>query len=108
MHIVAGTEGAGPDVFEYTIRGERGSLCAHSLYQLSATHDGCWQPVTERVDDPATVWFRQQLDNIANWAGGCAHTMPDFAQALAVQETIETMLARRGAVAMGDPSEGEG
>lgn len=92
IHIVANTEGAAPDQFEYTIRGERESRSTFGLYQLRTSDGGPWQPSGPIVSDPAASWFRQQLDNIADWAGCRPHTMPDFAAALSVQEVIEEML----------------
>jgi len=54
--------------------------------------DGPWQ--TE--GDPAALRLRGQADQLDQWVAlieGRAHSLPGFAEALAVQETIETLLA---------------
>ena len=94
VRIVGNTLGVGPDAFSYTIWGERASYSARSLYQLYSTDGGAWQPFGEQAADPAALWFRRQLDNIADWATGDTHTMPNFADAFAVQQVIEQMLRR--------------
>jgi predicted dehydrogenase len=103
VRMVACTVGAGPDQFHCTLRGERAAWLFHDLYALSRSEDGPWQlqhsqghPQGNPQGEPAAAWFRAQLDNIAAWASGGAHTMPDFAAACAVQEIIEGILAARG------------
>ncbi|MCB1743227.1 MAG: Gfo/Idh/MocA family oxidoreductase [Gammaproteobacteria bacterium] len=89
VSLLASTEGAGPDRFEYTVWGERESRATVGLYGLIGSDGGPWQPVGEVPADPAAHWFSQQLDNIADWAGGGTHSMPDFEAAFAVQTAIE-------------------
>ena len=91
LQVNAETLGRGPDEFAFTLYGERGAISARNLYSLFRSDGTQWRNCSSA--DPAADWFSQQLDNIANWAGGEAHTMPDFQSAFSVQQTVESILA---------------
>ena len=46
-----------------------------------------------RADPSARPGYLRQLDQLVDFIEGRAHVLPDFAEALAVQETIEALLA---------------
>lgn len=91
VYLFGNTEGEGADMAEYVVWGERSSRCIADLYQLRSNEGSEWQDVSPDAEDPAPRWFRAQLDNIADWASGRPHTMPDFAEAFSVQRAIEEM-----------------
>ena len=92
--MVCGTVGgAGPDVVEFTIRGERASFQIRDWNQLYRSDNGQWQNLLAAVDDPREAGYQAQLANANRAVAGQAHSMPDFQAALSVQVLIEAMLA---------------
>ena len=71
---------------------QRASRCVFDLYSLRGTDGGPWQTLDDDGEDPAARWQREQLDNVADWASGRSHTLPDFAAGFRVQQVIEEML----------------
>lgn len=74
--------------------GSRGGLALHDWFglqqQLGPAPD--WRP----LGDAATLRAEGQVDQLAQWVAmieGRPHGLPGFAEALAVQQTIETLLA---------------
>lgn len=92
VFMFGNTEGEGPDTAEYTVWGEQSSRRIVDLYQLHGNNGSEWRDVHPDPQDPAPRWFRAQLNNVADWAAGKPHTMPDFAEAFSVQQVIEEML----------------
>ena len=85
--------GGGPDDFNRTtLRGSAGELELRDWFGLSRRRGaGAW----ESLGDAADFRARGQVDQLTQWVAlieGRAHKLPGFAEALAVQETIERLL----------------
>jgi predicted dehydrogenase len=96
--VQAASGGAGPDIVEFVLRGEERSLRLSNWYELAVSDGGEWRPVADETGphagkEPRTATYQSQLDSLAAMAAGKKHPLPDAAEALAVQETIETLLA---------------
>lgn len=85
--------GAGPDLVEYTVWGEKKSFRLVDWYRLMASDGGDWRDAIEGVDNLPLDAYMLQLDNLVAMLDGKAHTLPDFRAALSVQERIEEILA---------------
>ncbi len=94
VFLFGNTEGEGADTAEYFVWGERSSRCITELYRLRRNNGDEWSDVNPDPEDPAPRWFRAQLNNIADWASGKPHSMPDFAEAFSVQLVVEEMMRR--------------
>ena len=95
IYVRGTTEGATPDRFEMTLRGEHQSLCAYDLYKLRAGNSRGWADRSVS-GDPAADWHRRQFDNLAKMLAGEPHSMPDFAAAYSVQALVEAITAATG------------
>jgi len=93
--IEARVGGSHPDFNRMTLLGSAGAVEIHDwLGVRRRTNGGDW------VADGSPQSNRQisqsaQLDQVAAMIDGRAHTLPGFAEALAVQETIEALLKGR-------------
>lgn len=93
VHIRGTTVGVGPDVYDFTIWGERQSVRACNLHELATSDGGPWR-VKGAIGVAAQAdWYRRQYDAVAAMLEGQANTLADFAEALAVQKVIEDILA---------------
>jgi len=95
--LITGTSGgAGPEIVEFIVRGTERSFRIVDWYRLEVTNDdGSWTSVELPADPtPAVAAYRAQLDQIAAMLNGHDHTLPSFADALAVQEIVEGILSR--------------
>jgi predicted dehydrogenase len=93
--VLIGTgEGIGPDVVDLTIRGTTGSLRLVDWYHLQSSDGGDWQHLlgTDRAELGANAYGRQ-LGELSKMLSGEPHSIATFAEALAVQELVEQMLA---------------
>lgn len=90
--VACSVGGAGPDLVEYTIWGERGSCRIVDWNRLFTTDGIEWKAERTDVADPREVGYERQLANAANAVAGPAHSMPSFADALSVQRIVEAML----------------
>jgi predicted dehydrogenase len=81
-----------PDFNRLTLRGRKGTIELHDWFGLRRRiGSGAW--VDERtVQENRLLGQADQLDQLAAMIEGRPHTLPSFAEALAVQETIETLL----------------
>ena len=93
--IEAKVGGSHPDFNRMTLLGSAGALEIHDWLGLRRRKDGGdWIA----VGDPQSnrqISQSAQLDQVTAMIDGRAHTLPGFAEALAVQETIEAMLKGR-------------
>ncbi len=99
VRLMASAGGAGPDIVEFTVRGETGALRLENWFELSVSDGNGWtrleaSGIGPGRPDPRTAAYQSQLDSLARMARGEAHRLPDAALALSVQRTIEAMLAR--------------
>jgi predicted dehydrogenase len=93
--VEAKVGGSHPDFNRMTLVGSAGAIELHDWFGLRRQRqDGGW------TDEGTAQSNRQigqmaQLDHVAAMIDGRAHTLPSFAEALAVQETIEAILKGR-------------
>lgn len=97
--VSASAGAAGPDVVEFTLRGEAGALRLENWFELSASDGKRWTQLPHEGlgadrPDPRTAAYQSQLDSLAKLARGEPQPIPDAAIALEVQRTIEALLAR--------------
>ena len=84
---------APPDFNRMTLRGSAGEV------ELSEWFGACHRRrggSTDSLGEPAELRARGQLDQLEQWTAmieGRPHTLPGYAEALAVQRTIEALLA---------------
>jgi predicted dehydrogenase len=75
-----------------TLQGSTGAVELRDWFGLrQQTGDSPWQ----RLGDPAALRLRGQAEQLEQWVAlieGRPHSLPGFAEALAVQETIERLL----------------
>ncbi len=90
--IDSASGGAGPDEVSYTVWGSKASARLVDWFDLRTTDGGPWQPVAGAPADPRQASLLAQIDHLADAAEGKPHSMATFADALAVQETVEAML----------------
>lgn len=93
--VEAQVGGKHPDFNRMTLVGSTGAIEIHDWFGLRRRrNDGDWIPEgTPQSNRP--VGQSGQLDQLVAMIEGRAHTLPSFAEALAVQETIEAMLKGR-------------
>lgn len=91
--VTGAVAGAVDDFNRFTLTGSTGTVELRDWFGLQRRQaDGPWQA----EGDPAALRLRGQADQLDQWVAlieGRRHSLPGFAEALAVQETIETLLA---------------
>ena len=83
--------GRAPDYNEWTLYGSRASYRIQDWYNLKVGDDDSWgnlQPST-----PSTQGINEQLDALTEMLHGRPNPLPNFADALRVQELVEAILA---------------
>ena len=96
---VSGTVGgAAPDRIEARFVGARAELVLADWYRLEVLDaDGPQgRPVPGLPGDPRTAAYQRQLAQLHAMLSGDPHTLPGFADALAVQRCVEAMLQPPG------------
>lgn len=97
--LLTGASGeAGPEVVECVVRGTERSFRLREWYRLTTCTrtDPIWAPMeVDAEPNPAHAAYRAQLDQVAAMARGDAHALATFAEALAVQTCVETILAAK-------------
>ena len=93
--IEARVGGELPDFNRMTLRGGAGEIELHDWFGLRRRRSGgAWEP----LGDAAELRSRGQADQLTQWVHlieGRAHLLPSFAEALAVQQTIERLLQNK-------------
>ena len=93
--IEAKVGGSQPDFNRMTLVGSAGAIEIHDWFGLRRRRMvSDWIPVGTAQSN-RQVGQSAQLDQLAAMINGHAHTLPGFAEALAVQETIEAILKGR-------------
>ena len=93
--IEAQVGGSHPDFNRMTLTGSEGAIEIHDWFGLRRRRkDGDWIAEGTAQSNRQTGQ-NAQLDQVAAMIAGRAHTLPSFAEALAVQETIEAILKGR-------------
>jgi 1,5-anhydro-D-fructose reductase (1,5-anhydro-D-mannitol-forming) len=90
--IAGSAGGTGPDLVEYTIWGDRASCRIVDWNRFYTSKGGPWHAEREDVADPREAGYERQLTNASSAFADLPHSMPSFADALAVQRIIEAML----------------
>jgi len=93
VQVQAAVAGVVDDFNRFTLQGSTGAVELRDWFGLQQRQgDGPWQP----QGDAAAQRLRGQADQLDQWVAlieGRPHTLPGFAEALAVQDTIEALLA---------------
>ena len=93
--VAARVGGSHPDFNRLTLTGSAGAIELHDWFGLRRRHrDGDWL-AEGTAQGNRQAGQAAQLDQLAAMIEGKAHTLPGFAEALAVQETIEAILKGR-------------
>lgn len=94
VRLTGTSDAAGADEVEFTVRGSQRSFRLANWYQLSAAEsDGDWTPVlTESEISPAAA-YAAQLGQLAALARHEPNSLATLAEAYAVQELVEELLA---------------
>jgi len=80
------------DTNRFTLTGSKGAIEMHDWFGLRRrTGEGAWTPVRTPQEN-REIGQAAQLDQLVALVEGRPHSLPSFAEALAVQETIEAML----------------
>jgi predicted dehydrogenase len=90
--IEARVGGSHPDFNRMTLVGSAGAIEIHDWFGLRRRrNDGDWIPAGTAQGN-RQIGQAAQLDQLVAMIEGRAHTLPSFAEALSVQETIEAIL----------------
>ena len=90
VHGFVGGEEA--DTNRFTLTGSNGAIEMHDWFGLRRrSGEDAWTPVRSPQEN-REIGQAAQLDQLVALIEGRPHTLPSFAEALAVQETIEAML----------------
>jgi predicted dehydrogenase len=93
--IEAKVGGSHADFNRMTLVGSAGAIEIHDWFGLRRRrNDGDWVPAGTAQSN-RQIGQAAQLDQLVAMIEGSAHTLPSFAEALAVQETIEAILKGR-------------
>jgi predicted dehydrogenase len=92
VSVFGSAGGIGPDRQEVTIWGGKQSHRISDFYFLGVTGGDAWTSGLPPDADPRVTTLQRQLDNVAKWLGGEAHTLPSARDALSVQKIVEAML----------------
>jgi predicted dehydrogenase len=93
--VAAKVGGSRPDFNRMTLVGSAGALEIHDWFGLRRRRGrGDWM-AEGTAQGNRQIGQTAQLDQLAAMIDGRAHTLPGFAEALAVQETIEAILKGR-------------
>jgi predicted dehydrogenase len=96
--VSASVGGAAPDLIEARFVGDGREWRLSDWYRLEAfdAESPQGRPVSGLPADPRLASYRRQLDQLHAMLSGDVHSLPDFAEALAVQRIVEAMLTTRG------------
>jgi predicted dehydrogenase len=93
---IEGRVGGGhPDFNRMTLVGSRGALEIHDWFGLRRRQEGGEWVAERSPQENRAIGQAAQLDQMVAMVEGRPHTLPGFAEALAVQETIEALLKGR-------------
>lgn len=85
--------GAGPDLVEFTLWGNRRSFRLTDFYRLWQSTGDVWEDAMPGVENAAKDAYMLQLCELVKLLDGAENVLPDFRAALAVQERVEAILA---------------
>lgn len=87
--------GSHPDFNRMTLLGSRGAVEIHDWFGLRRRQEGADWVAERSPQENRAIGQAAQLDQVVAMVEGRAHGLPGFAEALAVQETIEALLKGR-------------
>ncbi len=93
--MIGTSEGVGPDVVDFTVRGDRASLRILDWYRLQTSDGDEWSDLLG--DDRGALGgeaYRSQLDQLALLLDDKPNSIASFGEALAVQELVESILGQ--------------
>jgi predicted dehydrogenase len=93
--VQARVGGSLPDFNRMTLVGSAGAVELHDWFGLRRRRGGGAWIAEGTAQSNRQIGQSAQLDQLAEMTDGRAHTLPGFAEALAVQETIEAILKGR-------------
>ncbi len=93
--IEARVGGSHPDFNRMTLSGTAGALEIHDWFGVRRRRGGGDWTALGTAQGNRQIGQTAQLDQLAAMIAGEAHTLPGFAEALAVQQTIEALLQGR-------------
>lgn len=93
VSLAGGTGGTGPDRVEFTLWGAARSYRLWDWNRLKSSDGTGWRDELSEIADPRQDGYMRMLDNVLAFLDGRPNTMPDFREALAVQELVEAILA---------------
>jgi len=88
-----GIANSGADRVEFTVWGSNKVFRLYDWNRLRSSDGTGWSEHLEDIPDTREAGYRATLENARRFFDGEAHTMPSFADALAVQELVEAVLA---------------
>jgi predicted dehydrogenase len=96
--VAASVGGTAPDLIEARFIGAAAEWRLSDWYRLETFDAKAPQgrPAPGLPADPRLASYQRQLDQLHAMLSGDTHSLPDFADALAVQRTVEAMLTTRG------------
>ena len=92
VSIFGSSGGIGPDRQEVTVWGSKRSFRISDFYFLETSEGAEWNDALAPDADPRMTTLQSQLDNVAQWLNGEAHSLASARDALSVQKIIEGML----------------
>ncbi|MBL4786612.1 MAG: Gfo/Idh/MocA family oxidoreductase [Cohaesibacteraceae bacterium] len=93
VSLTATSGGIGPDVVQFTVWGTKTSYRINMWVDLFRADGETWQPVHPDIDDAREVSYLRGLDNLLAWYKDEPHSIASFADALSVQEAVESILS---------------
>jgi 1,5-anhydro-D-fructose reductase (1,5-anhydro-D-mannitol-forming) len=96
--LVASVGGTAPDLIEARFVGDGREWRLSDWYRLETADAASplGRPAAGLPADPRRASYQRQLAQLQAMLSGESHSLPDFADALAVQRTVEAMLQTRG------------
>jgi predicted dehydrogenase len=92
--VSAAAGAAGPDEVVFTLRGSKAAMRLSDWYRASESDGSAWRELASGDADPRGAAYQAQLGELARFARGQTHRLPDAAAALRVQDVVEGILAR--------------
>jgi predicted dehydrogenase len=96
VSVLGSVGGAQPDRQEVTVKGRAASYRISEFHRTARSTGGPFEPTRPDPVDPRAESLGAQLDDLALMMRGQPHRLATVAEALAVQELVEGMLAGRG------------
>jgi predicted dehydrogenase len=96
VSVLGSVGGAQPDRQEVTVKGSAASWRISEFYRTARSTGGPFEPTRPDPADPRAESLGAQLDHLALMLRGQPHRLATVAEALAVQELVEGMLAGHG------------